>query len=244
MVRESRGKPELERQLRDLRKGHGLTAAKLRSSDHVLDALGVSDPLVAEGLLKTKIDQLGKTPQILALRNAYCLDNQNPLLIVRRREFAEQQERHIDTIEAWENEAIRQLIASLHSPDDIVLIFGVAINDKRAMQHFSRGIERESKRKLDASVSASSNILWHSTALIYRAEPPIPYGLLLVVEFDTPPYPKRACFSMATDLYSLLNGEYSQPLDLETLPGTGDTGYQHSVVHPTAQFYYAILWEW
>jgi len=107
---------ELER-LRDnlkyIRRGRGLTFAKLAESQYLMEALSV--PLrVAYERLAGMVRMLGEDVQAMALRNAYAIDMPAPDTLTRRRErIAGIHGLSIDTIELYERNMIDELALRL-----------------------------------------------------------------------------------------------------------------------------------
>ena len=107
---------DLER-LRDnlkyIRRGRGLTFAKLAESQYLMEALGDLPLNVAYERLAGMVRILGEDVQAMALRNAYAI-MLAPETLTRRREcIAAIQRLSIDTIELYERNMIDELALRL-----------------------------------------------------------------------------------------------------------------------------------
>lgn len=110
----------LVRELQWLRKGEGVTLRRLSCAPGLL-TIASGDPTVgetrseqaihaAEELLRQGLDGLGHGLGAQALRSALAVDLEDPLTLTQRRcDFAEQHNKHPDTVESYENRAIREL---------------------------------------------------------------------------------------------------------------------------------------
>jgi hypothetical protein len=108
---------DLER-LRDnlkyIRRGRGLTFAKLAECQYVREALGDVPLRVAYERLVGMVRMLGEDVQAVALHNAYAIDMPAPDTLTRRRErFAGIHGLSIDTIELYERNMIDELALRL-----------------------------------------------------------------------------------------------------------------------------------
>lgn len=109
---------QLRAELRALRKGRGITLARLKVSSELAQALDTSSPSEMQRRLIETIRSLGSNDKVRALLNAYGVETpfDNALLTVRRGDFAMQGmdvAYSADTIEAWENEIIDDVVALL-----------------------------------------------------------------------------------------------------------------------------------
>lgn len=113
----------LERELKTLRKGSGITPWKLASTSALKLAIAKQTSTNAALLtgdqilsyLQNEAEKLGDTPEGQALRSAFALGMQdNPgQLMLRRRHFAKTYGKHPDTIEAYENRGIQEIARQL-----------------------------------------------------------------------------------------------------------------------------------
>jgi hypothetical protein len=108
---------DLER-LRDnlkfIRRGRGLTFAKLAECQYLMEALGDLPLNVAYERLAGMVRILGEDVQAMALRNAYAIDTLAPDTLTRRRErIAGIHGLSIDTIELYERNMIDELALRL-----------------------------------------------------------------------------------------------------------------------------------
>ena len=108
---------DLER-LRDnlkyIRRGRGLTFAKLAACQYVMEVLGDLPLPVAYERLAGMVRMLGEDVQAMALRNAYAIDMLAPDTLTRRRErIADIHGLSIDTIELYESNMIDELALRL-----------------------------------------------------------------------------------------------------------------------------------
>jgi hypothetical protein len=106
---------DLER-LRDnlkyIRRGRGLTFAKLAECQYVMEALG--DVPLRVAAASRDVRMLGEDVQAMALRNAYAIDMLAPDTLTRRRErIAGIHGLSIDTIELYERNMIDELALRL-----------------------------------------------------------------------------------------------------------------------------------
>jgi hypothetical protein len=99
---------QLVAELTGLRKGLGIGTGKIKSRPLLRSLLVGTGSL--EALFQAAIEGLGDGVQAHALRNAYAIGMRNPRNLTERREdFANFVGRHSDTIEAYENEMMREL---------------------------------------------------------------------------------------------------------------------------------------
>jgi hypothetical protein len=107
---------DLER-LRDnlkyLRRGRGLTFAKLAECEYVMEVLGDLPLRVAYDRLAGIVRMLGEDVQAMALRNAYAIDMLAPETLTRRECIAGIHGLSIDTIELYERNMIDELALRL-----------------------------------------------------------------------------------------------------------------------------------
>lgn len=102
----------LTAELRGLRKGRGVSAARVAACRTLCSILGTTKH--ADTLLQEHVMRLGDSIQARALRNAYAFDWDDPKnLTFRRGDFAVQHAKSPDTIEAYENEMIAELAHNL-----------------------------------------------------------------------------------------------------------------------------------
>lgn len=115
-------KPEdLVNDLITLRKGAGLTIAKLRGLPGLLASLGAESPVDAMEELKRRLTELGESREAQAARNAYGLGpSKSAGVTARRGDLAVHLQVHPDTVEGWENTGIREL-AEVLSHEAVVL---------------------------------------------------------------------------------------------------------------------------
>ena len=97
-----------------IRRGRGLTFAKLAECQYVMEALGDLPLRVAYERLAGMVRMLGEDVQAMALRNAYAIDMPAPDTLTRRRErIAGIHGLNIDTIELYERNMIDELALRL-----------------------------------------------------------------------------------------------------------------------------------
>lgn len=106
------------RELRLLRKGAGMTFAKLKDSPALLQELCVTTPSEAYELLLKHLNTMPPGRKLDALLCAYAIDDDSSrLLTERRRDFGADlrpdDPYHSDTVEGWENNAIDELRARI-----------------------------------------------------------------------------------------------------------------------------------
>lgn len=119
--REENGKESFYLELRDLRKGVGLTPVKLRDdAPRVLEALQrragrALSPIQAVKELEDAITELPDTQNRAAMINVLAIGNKKPGWMTDRREdWAQLQEgRRGDAVEKWENRAFKELALTL-----------------------------------------------------------------------------------------------------------------------------------
>jgi hypothetical protein len=104
-------KDQLTEELQHLRKGAGITVAKLAKCPEVLRVCGAtaSHPEPALDLIAALIDALRNRESARALRAAYALDGLGPLQFLRDRRRRFDRNRSQDTVENWENRGIEEL---------------------------------------------------------------------------------------------------------------------------------------
>ena len=97
-----------------IRRGRGLTFAKLAECQYVMEVLGDLPLRVAYERLAGMVRMLGEDVQAMALRNAYAIDMLAPDTLTRRRErIAGIHGLSIDTIELYERNMIDELALRL-----------------------------------------------------------------------------------------------------------------------------------
>lgn len=108
---------ELRANLMYLRKGVGISAARLRQTRTVLETLGLLEqPQLAQQKIASILEEMGLERQdVRALANAYGLINAPAATLGTRRErFASESGiRSTDTVENWENRALDELALRL-----------------------------------------------------------------------------------------------------------------------------------
>jgi hypothetical protein len=112
-------------ELASLRKGSGLTPAKLQGKAGIQEVIarthngsGFTNSQI-HNLLLTEISKLPNSTTSTALRYAFCLDDNIQAcntLFQRRRELADRLGKHPDTIIRYENQAIHNLALQLEEP--------------------------------------------------------------------------------------------------------------------------------
>lgn len=106
--------PDVIAELRSLRKGRGLTPAGVARATKLMTALQRDDAHRAYELIVTTLREMGEDLEVRALRNAYGIDMSSPgKLTARRNDFALANDRHVDTIENYENRTIDELASRL-----------------------------------------------------------------------------------------------------------------------------------
>lgn len=111
-------------QLRKLREGPGLTAARLAASGAVMSALGTSDPQEAFGRLQAGLEALGAGERTAALAVDFGLDLETHLkrpptapevdwLMERRTGYGRVIGRSVKTLSRWSDDKLAELRASL-----------------------------------------------------------------------------------------------------------------------------------
>lgn len=109
---ELQGDPRLQ-DLEYLRKGAGLTPARLAQRPAVMALLETGDPVDCAKRLDLELQQLSGDRRFAALRAAMGHGSGAPRLAERRRAFASQHNRSPDAVRDWEDEAIGELLLLL-----------------------------------------------------------------------------------------------------------------------------------
>ena len=100
--------------LKYIRRGRGLTFAKLAECQYVMEALGDLPLRIAYERLAGIVHMLGEDVQAMAMRDAYAIDMPAPDTLTRRRErIAGIHRLSIDTIELYERNMIDELALRL-----------------------------------------------------------------------------------------------------------------------------------
>lgn len=104
-------KGQLTEELQYLRKGAGITLAKLAKCPEVLRVCDgtATDPEPALDRIVTTIDALRNRRSAQALRAAYAVDGLEPLRLLKERRDRFAPNRSPDTVENWENQGIEEL---------------------------------------------------------------------------------------------------------------------------------------
>ena len=105
------GKDQLTEELQYLRKGAGITLAKLASCPEVLRVCGTAElePQPALDRITATIDTLRNRRSAQALLAAYALDGLEPLPFLKDRRGRFAADHSSDTVENWENQGIAEL---------------------------------------------------------------------------------------------------------------------------------------
>lgn len=136
---------ELVSELRALRKGRGLTKARLEKSPALMKVLAQPSTDEAFAKLVRVIKSLGDDLRPAALLNAYGLaGDTSDLLTTRRDNFAVNNERHTDTVEAYENAMIEELAAALRSQEQSVSEIDVSVTVENGL--LSQILEKDGNR--------------------------------------------------------------------------------------------------
>jgi hypothetical protein len=209
---------DLQSELRSLRRGVGLTLAKLGGSPAILAALGTNDPREAHRRLVAAVDQLGGRIQVQALRNAYAIGMRDPRnLTVRRGDFSQFNNRHADTIEAYENEAIDELAAALQYAQPVeepdVLAFWVRYNGHFPMPLYM--VQLPGTRRPDK----------------------------LQVYLYVSPKPLRCWAIEAADLNDFVAMHKSYLVPVEEI-GDDEATIKHAFTNPKRNYFYGLYWEY
>lgn len=103
----------LKMELRNLRKGRGVTLLKVMASP-ILTKLLSEDGRMPDVVFRERVSQLDGSVKTRALWNAYGFDYHDPrTLTIRRADFSVQNDKHADTIEDYENQMIDELAVRL-----------------------------------------------------------------------------------------------------------------------------------
>lgn len=107
----SDGKDQLTEELQYLRKGAGITLAKLAGCPEVLRVCGATElePQPALDRIETTVDALRNRRSAQALLAAYALDGLEPLRLLKDRRGRFADDHSSDTVENWENQGIAEL---------------------------------------------------------------------------------------------------------------------------------------
>lgn len=222
-------------ELRSLRKGRGATPDKLAR--------------LGEPLFDSAMQALGDSIQARALRNAYGVGMRDPQnLTWRRNTFAVLEERHQDTIEAYENEMIEELATRLLAaePDSYEVLVVAAIQKGNT---YATNVQRNADdNRLDNRITEVDAYIGYKTlpALIYQL-PQIwtPTELMLMAYFESPPFPKAAVWSRAeSDVMDLINctQDYGKSL-ITSVSIEGVCSSANVWENPTPGHYYGLFWE-
>lgn len=237
--------------LRNLRRGRGLTLARLKATPSLLEMLGTSDVEAAMETLLDAIRQLGADVQAESLRNAYALGMAtSQTLTTRRNTFAVLQGRDPDTIESYENAMIDELAARLTTradPEQRVLTIAAFFRNKTLFSVYTR---------IDPSLKAAGYALLQSDiqlsfvnesgtgpsppALIYEYANPASTRKLqfinLAVSFEGGAVATEAWAVHSVDILDLIVGSPRSRLDIDQ----GRVMAVFSAVPPVR--YYGLFW--
>ena len=106
----------LVQELRRLRKGRGLSLARLQDCTALRGLVASNDTQDAYRLVLATVESLGADLAARAVKNAYAIGMKEPgTLTQRRSDFAVINQRHVDTIESYENQMIDEIVARMKS---------------------------------------------------------------------------------------------------------------------------------
>ena len=148
-------KDELTLELQYLRKGFGLTLAKLAQCPEILRVCrtNAGDPQPALVAITAAMEQLRNRRSAQALSAAYGLDELSPLPLLRDRRKRFGAQRSTDTVENWENDGIQELrLLLLAGQAEIQLsrdtgglpVGGYAMEQLEALYRYTDGCFQES----------------------------------------------------------------------------------------------------
>jgi hypothetical protein len=240
-------------ELRKLREGVGLSAARLERSGNVMSALAASDPEVALTRLLGFLTELGEGDRTRALRVDFGLDlpallgrephaRERDWLGDRRSGYAEVVGRDVKTVGRWSDRALAELRAKLLTDQFTGHLFVVAAVDgdrilgtttiQRADDDGELGPETHASTSYDnPSQEPSLPALIYGIPRDWR-----PASLTLAVVFRSTPYPTSIWAVVAPDFFQVSYGGQRYPVEL-----AGDAATCR-IVKPRADRIYAVEW--
>lgn len=218
-------------QLRKLREGVGLTAARLNESGAVMSALGTADPKIGLDRLIQVLDGMGDSDSARALRADFGLDlpallNRQPA--TREREWLGDRRdgygavigRDAKTLARWSNKSIDELRSQMIADQFTGHLYVVAAVKNGVVQGIS--MIQEELDQLDGVARRTSTDVDNPShepslpALIYGYPRDWrPASLTLVVTFLDGDKPASACALVADNFFSLVFGAQRHPLKFE-----------------------------
>lgn len=235
--------------LRALRRGRGLTHGALSKQPALLAALHARDAQDGYDRLLALLTGLGDSIQARALRNAYGIGMSDPRnLTIRRNDFATVSNRHVDTIEGYENDAIDDIMAQLAATAQatpvidnrhrrITLDISAQVQPNGIIHSYdlrfttrAPGEVHEGHQYMRRSDMKSMPLLMYHIPLKLRV------GLLsMAVAFAGAP-PKIAYALRGPTVFDILAQNDSKPLELQ------HSRYFMTSFDPVPDNYYAIYW--
>lgn len=241
-------------ELRKLREGVGLSAARLERSGNVMSALAASEPEVALNRLLAFLAELGDGDRTRALRVDFGLDLPELLgrephardrdwLGDRRSGYAEVIGRDVKTLGRWSDKAIAELRAKLLSDQFTGHLFVVAAIDGNRILGTTTIQRQDNNGELGPEVQTSTSYDNPSAdpslpALIYGIPRDWrPASLTLAAVFRTAPHPTSIWAVVAPDFFQVSYGTERYPLEL-----AADTATCR-FVRPRTDRLYGIVWK-
>lgn len=243
----------VQRQLRKLREGAGLTLDRLQKSGAVMSALGTSDPQEAHQRLTGNLSGLADQERLDALRVDFALDLERLLqrrpttreirwLGDRRASYAELVGRDVKTLARWSDKTIEELRATLLTDffdGDLIVMAGVERDRIAACTMFQLPLDSERAAIVsDTSTTFNNPTKAPSMPCLIYAFPRDwrPRSLTLGVAFRREPYPRRIWGITAPTFLDLAFAEERYDLTLDKDTATC------KFVNPRRDRLYGIFW--
>lgn len=240
-------------ELKKLREGRGLTAARLAKCPNLLCAAGTSDPGEAVEVLTAILDRMGETDPVRALKIDLGLDlagllgraptaREVELLGQRRAGYAEVLGRDVKTLARWSDRALAELRAQLITDQfDGHVVIAAGVKNRRVV-----GIELIRYEQDDAQLSSGKNVGYtnpesgSSLPLVLFGYPRDwrPIDIRFVIAFMDEDYPRSVWALVADGVLDVGFGHERYGLDID------DGLARCRIENPRRDHLYGVWWEW
>lgn len=240
-------------ELKKLRGGRGLTAARLANCPNLLSAAGTSGPSEAREVVTAILDRMGETDGVLALKVDFGLDlaallrraptaREVELLGQRRAGYAEVIGRDVKTLARWSDRALAELREQLITDQfDGHVVIAAGVKNRRVT-----GVELMRYERDDTQLTGGKNIGYtnpeagSSLPLVLFGYPRDwrPIDIRFVIAFMDEDYPTAVWALVADGVLDVGFGHERHPLELD------DGMARCRIENPRRDQLYGVWWEW
>lgn len=244
------GDDSLRSELYGLRKGAGATPSRVARSTALLAALGASNGEDGLEQLRQAVTRLGDDTKVDALCSAFGFDMERPgLLTERRASFARLNDKHADTVEAYENEMLELLIERLTSSTQLnYTSVGHYIRNGWLREFALMTYDTDGNHKVITLETFDSGEGVGAPLLIFRLEEswPLAVGKERNLAWDVRfrgMYPSELWLSWGTSLASVHTAQRTERLPVPPILDDGML-WLPTAIEAEYGTYYSLRWNW